>query len=98
MKLRLAILSAVLMLSSLFAANQATSRPSKEVETIYFDGPNFENEVGGRLLTCGGGTTRWGKSTRWYMRSEAPCDEGPGMSSCFACTLDSVCMPVNCPG
>lgn len=84
------------MLFPLFVET-ARALPGKEVETVYFSGPDFLEEVGGTSLSCGGKITRWGKTTKWFQRSETACESGSSISGCYATTLDGVTVPVACP-
>jgi hypothetical protein len=68
---RLVALACTLML---FAGALAYALPGKEVEKIYYSGPDKEVEVGGSYLSCNGSFIKWGKITPWYERFEAPCD------------------------
>lgn len=44
----------------------ADARPCQEVEHQYFDGPDYNNQVGTRFVTCSGVYT-FGQVTQWVV-------------------------------
>ncbi len=54
---------------------QAAQARSQEVETTYYSDASKKEEVGGSLLSCGGGgIVRWGRQTQYKTTSSSPCD------------------------
>lgn len=71
LKARWKVLLAVALLAFAVGAfvvspSQVDARPCHEVEHQYFDGPDYNNQVGTRFVTCSGVYT-FGQVTQWVV-------------------------------
>ena len=75
------------------AAPLTYALPSNEVETFFYTDENYENLAGYTLLACNGSKVSTGKTAKYRLRYQTPCDAGgPIYASCY---IDG--RPTGCP-
>jgi hypothetical protein len=62
-----------LLVAGLAIAAAASARPANEVTTEYFSDSSRTVLVGERILSCGGGVRKWGKTTSFSKQTQDSC-------------------------
>lgn len=62
------------LLATTFFSGVVLALPANEVTTTYYSNAARTDVVGEKTLFCQGGTSKWGRVTRWYERSSTPCN------------------------
>lgn len=65
-KVLLAVALLGFVVGAFVVPGQVDARPCHEVEHQYFDGPDYNNQVGTRFVTCSGVYT-FGQVTQWVV-------------------------------
>lgn len=66
----------------------AIARPVNEVTTEFFSDQAKSTLVGERILTCGGGISKWGRQTQFSQKSSSSC--APGRSTATSIAASSL--------
>jgi hypothetical protein len=69
-------------------ADSANALPTKDNEIVYFSDRNMNKEVGYFYLSCSGKKIQSGVTTKYWVRDQEACDEGPSLEP--NCSIDGI--------